>query len=252
MASITSDKAKLLGVLKKEIENADGKIAILAGHFALIHDKGSGKLVPGIFQELGDMAQKEATMAHPYMGHFPSETWKLGVLLGKHASEMEKDAAFVILVNDWQWVEKVGFGEDNPYRQEFYQKSELPELFQSELRGASLNEEMVLPFRMKDGRVNNRFFLSEQRLRSQFGNYYSNTCDLENQCAREFIPLLLQLHKEEIKLLISFIPRTCMTPINSGSQAAKEIFGVEMRIVNVFVNGTFQNDFWEATEIHSF
>jgi hypothetical protein len=252
MLRIIKNKAELSAILKKEIDQSKGKVGILAGHFALMHKGRRGELIPAISQELKDEVQAEAVMNHPYIGHFPIETWKLGVSLGKHARENGIELGFIILVNDWQWVDKAGFGENNPHREEFYSKAELPLSFTLELKNVGLNEEMVLPFRTKDGRINNKFFFSEQKLRNQFDNYYADTCDVENQCAREFIPLLLQLRQEGIKVLINFIPKTCMAPINDASEKTIELFGADMRIVNVFVSGVFKNDFWEAAEVHSF
>ncbi len=244
---IAKSKNELFNELTKEIDKADGLITIQAGHFALIEEK--NKLVPAVFEDIKNKEKKEAIKNHPYMGYFPLETWKLGVSLAKYAIEKSKKVKLVILVNDWQWTPKVGFGEENKIRNDFYKNPKLPQSFEKELNKNNLNQKIILPLKNKDGKINNKLFFSEQRLRNQFSNYYSASCDLNNQCAQEYIPLILQLEKENTDLFISFIPQTCMNPINVGSVKSKESYNVDFKIINIFASGISKDNFWKKISV---
>lgn len=243
-------RADLLKILSKEIDKNKGLIIIQAGHFALIPNNDT--LVPAIFQDAGDKKLKQDIKSHIYMGAFPLNTWRMGVKLASYCQKKNKKSKLMILVNDWQWVPKVNFGAENKLRDIFYKSSQLPRSYKRELDKNNFFEKNIIPFKNKDGKINNDLFFSEQKLRNQFGNYYSSQCPLDNSCAQEYIPLLLQLSKEKVKLLISFIPRTCMLPINSGSAKAKESYGLDMKIINIFTNGTYKHDFWENVDISIF
>lgn len=235
--------------LEREIENASGDIILMAGHFALVFDDKKGKLVPGVFQDIDDKKKKKSVKENPYMGYFPLETWKMGIRLAAFAKEKGKNVKVAILANDWQWIPKAEFGEKNTLRDDFYKNSEFPKSFKKELEKNGLDESVMLPFKTQDGKINNKLFFSEQRLRKRFVNYLAAKCDLNNQCAQEYVPFLNQLEKEKVNLLVSFIPKTCMSSIKEGTRRSKEDFGVKIKVVNVFTEGIFEKSFWEDAEI---
>jgi len=244
---LVKNRGDLLKVLSKEIDKNKGLTVIQAGHFALIPDNDA--LIPAIFQDVKNNKLKHDIKSHIYMGSFPLNTWKAGLVLASYCRKNNKKSKLVILVNDWQWVPKANFGGENKLREIFYQSSQLPRSYKKELDKNDISEKNIIPFKNKNGKINNNLFFSEQKLRNQFGNYYSPQCSLDNSCAQEYIPLLLQLSKEKVKLFISFIPRTCMLPINGGSTKAKESYDLDMKIINVFANGTYKHDFWENVDI---
>ncbi|NQV00180.1 MAG: hypothetical protein HQ538_05560 [Parcubacteria group bacterium] len=244
---ITESKNELFKMLSQEIDRVEGLVTIQAGHFALIEE--DKKLVPAVLEDINNKGKKEAIKSHPYMGNFPLKTWQLGVSLAQYAISKSKKVRLVILVNDWQWVPKVGFGEKNRIRNEFYKSPQLPVSFEKELNENGLNSDIILPLKNKDGKINNKYFFSEQKLRNQFKNHYSAACDLENQCAREYIPLILQLQEEKTKLVISFIPKTCMNPINIGSRKSKKDYDVDFKIINIFANGIYRYNFFENINV---
>jgi len=243
-------KKELFTLLTKELNSFKEPVAIQAGHFALIEK--NRELLPTIFQDIKDKELKNSVKSHLYMGHFPLDTWKMGVGLAKYGLSKKKIMKLLILVNDWQWVPKVDFGADNTLRDSFYKLAKLPLAYQKILKDNNISENIILPLNNKNGKVNNKLFFSESKLRNQFDNYYAASCDLENSCAQEYVPLLLQLSKEGIKLLISFIPITCKLPINMGSLKAKQSLGVDMKIINIFASGIFKNNFWENIEVDIF
>lgn len=246
----TKSKEELLNFLKKEIDNTDGLIVIQAGHFALVHDEKNDKSIPGIFGDIEDEEQRNIVKSQPYMGYFPIETLKMGIELIKYARGNKKKAKLAIAINDWQWVKKVGSGEINKYREEYYQNSILPESYIKELESNGLGAEIILPSKTHEGEIFNDLFFSETRLRKRFNNYFSKTCSLDNECAKEYIPLLNELNDQGIKLFISFIPETCIEPIISGSKKSKEIYNMHsLKIINIFPNGIFKDNFWEDIEI---
>ena len=50
----TKTKKELEQILKSEIDKINGNICILAGHFALIHDKNTNEAIPAIFEDIKD------------------------------------------------------------------------------------------------------------------------------------------------------------------------------------------------------
>ncbi|MEX0649962.1 MAG: hypothetical protein WD200_03105 [Candidatus Andersenbacteria bacterium] len=247
---ITKSQDELKSLLKDEIAQAEGLIAIQAGHFALVHEENDNEVIPAIFQDIQNDEQRESIKQHPYMGHFPLESWKIGVELAKYALGINKSAKFILMVNDWQWVKKVEHGESNPHREAFYKNAQLPPSFVEVLATSGLSDELILPFKNQDGTISNKYFHSEMRLRKRYTRQYAVTCPLNNQCAQEYVPMLNYLNEEKVKLFLSFVPETCTEAIKAGSDTAKAAYALsDMRIVNMFANGIFKNNFWENINV---
>lgn len=246
----TKSKEELLNLLKKEIDNTDGLIVIQAGHFALVHDEKNDKSIPGIFADIEDEEQRNAVKSQPYMGHFPIETLKMGIELVKYAKDNGKDAKIAIFVNDWQWIKKVESGKKNKYREEYYQNPKLPESYIKELKANNLDESIILPSKTGDEETSNKLYFSETRLRKRFLSLFSKTCNLENECAREYVPFLDYLSNNGTRLFLSFVPETCSKAIIAGSKKSKKIYDMHsLKIINLFANGIFKDNFWEDIEI---
>lgn len=248
---IIKTKAELDKFLKKEIDaNKEGLVCFQSGHFPLIHDEKNNVSVPAIFEEIEDEDQKNAVKNHPYMGYFPLATWKEGVSLLKYGIEKNKNCKQIILVNDWQWVKKAEDGQENLQKEKFYKEEKLPKLYFEELKNNGLGVNIFLPFRNEEGNIQNKFFFSEQRLRNRYKRYYATTCPLNNQCAQEYLPLLLRLEDEGVKLFISFCPRTCILPVNAATESfIREYNSGRMKIINIFTDGIFNKNFWENSDI---
>ncbi len=246
---LTKSETELLKILKKEINDANGSVCIQAGHFALINDTKSENVFPAIFEDIKDKKIKNAVKTHPYMGYLPLITWELGISLVKYGKETKKDVKILIIVNDWQWIKRAEKSEKNIYRDMFYEKAELPRSYKKELEKNGLTEEIILPFKDKNGGVVNRLFFSETKLRKQFERYYKATCPVSHGCAQEYVPMLSRLEKENIKTFISFVPRTCQIAVNEGSVNFKKSYKSGMRTVNIFVDGIFKKNFWEKVEV---
>ncbi len=235
--------------LRKLIEDSHQPIAIQCGHFALNYDEKLQRLLPGIFQDISDLEKRALIQAHPYMGHFPLETWKMGVELAVYAKKLNKKCSLILLVNDWQWVPKAESGEENPLRSHFYASPKLPPSYLQELTKSDLTTDCILPFKYADEKLSNPYFFSETKLRKQFANHYSGTCELNNQCAQEYVPLVLQLQRDGVGLLISFVPSTCMNAIEGGTEKCLHELRVPIKIANIYANGIFHTDFWEQIEL---
>ena len=254
----TKTKKELENILKNEIDSVEldtffwggGIIGIQCGHFPLIHDEKEDKAIPAIFEDIEDEEQKNAVKLHPYMGYFPLTTWKFGVSLVKYAKERDKNPKIIILVNDWQWVKKVEDGQENPYKEKFYKQEILPVSYFKELKKNKIGIDLIMPFKNQEGNIQNKFFFSEQRLRNRYKRYYAATCPLNNKCAHEYLPLLIQLEKEGVKLFISFAPRTCFLPVNAATESFKKSpEGNKMKVINIFADGIFKNIFWEKVDV---
>lgn len=242
---------KTLSELLRIVDSSTLPIAIQCGHFALNYDEKSHRLFPGIYQDVLDPEKRELIRTHPYMADFPLETWKIGIALAAHAKQKGKSVSLVLLVNDWQWVPRVESGTENPLRKQFYLQPEIPPSYLTELEKNGLTTDIISPFKYADETSSNAYFLSETQLRSRFASHYSASCELNNQCAQEYVPLVLQLQKEGAGLFVSFVPRTCMNAVEAGTEKCRSDFGVSMKIVNIYANGIFKDHFWEQTELTS-
>jgi hypothetical protein len=231
------------------IDEAVLPVRIQCGHFALNFDETEGRLFPGIYQDVADSEKRTLIQTHPYMGSFPFETWSMGVELAAYAKKTGKQVALVLLVNDWQWVPKAKPGEENQLRKNFYAHSPLPPSYLQELRKHGLSADVIAPFKYSDETSSHPYFFSETQLRNRFASQYSATCELNNQCAQEYVPLVLQLQKEGTGLFISFVPKTCLAAVETGTEKCRNDFGVPMKIVNLYANGIFKQDFWEQIDL---
>lgn len=242
---------KIFNKLTKEIDKTKGLIVIQAGHFSLIQDKNSKKLIPAIFQEIKNKEIKETVKNHPYMGYFPLETWKFGIKLAKYTLKKGKQVKIAIIVNDWQWVPKSEEGKENKLRKDFYKNQKLPKIYKEELKKNKLNEKIFLPMKT-NSKISHPFFFSEKKLRNLYTRKYSKKVNLEgNLCAQEYMPFLKQLKEENIDLLISFIPKTCQIAIETGSRETKDKIKLKMKIINIFSEGIFKKNFWEKTKVET-
>lgn len=246
-----TNHTETLSELSRIIDDSTLPIAIQCGHFALNYDEKDHRLFPGIYQDVSDPEKRELIRTHPYMADFPLETWRMGIALAAYAKQKGKSVSLVVLVNDWQWVPKVESGTENPLRKSFYLQPELPPSYVAELQNCGLTVDIILPFKYANESSSNPYFFSETQLRSRFASHYSASCELNNQCAQEYVPLVLQLQKEGVGLFISFVPRTCMNAVEMGTEKCRTDFGVSMKIVNIYANGIFKDAFWEQTELTS-
>lgn len=237
-----SMKEKIKANLQTHVQNTEGLIGIQAGHFALIHGENK-ELIPLITKEI------KGKYAHHHMAKFALETWKLGVELAKYALEQGKKVKLIVLVNDWQFVKKAKFGEENEYRKSFYQTYQIPKVYLKELQKYGLDEKWILSFKTQNGKINHSYLFSEMKLRSRYKNYYKKQCSLEHGCAQEFLPLIHEGHQQGMRLFYNFIPFSCELPVTVGTQQAKNIINEEtLKIINVFCSGNTA-DFWERYHI---
>jgi len=242
-----------LGSILKEVNH--NKVAIMAGHFALVADKKNKALIPAIHQEIVDKGLAEEIKGHPYMGDFPFQTWTAGVSLLKSLLIGNKEVKLSILTNDWQWVPAVESGQENDMRQSFFKNEVLPNKFSEILDNENLlAEKVMIPFKSNDGKKTiSPYFFSENGLRQRYKNHFKSICDLgANKCAQEFVPFLSLLAKEGYDTVISFVPRSCYGAIEEGSQAALTQAKLPLNIINIYTDGIYQKDFWEDTDISVF
>lgn len=244
-------KDSLKKFLEKEISACKGLVIIQAGHFALVFSEDKKQLVPGIYQDVFNKEQKEAIKLHPYMGDFPLKTWEIGVELLDFARKNKKEFGMVIIVNDWQWVQTTEKGKANTLRADFYKNADLPESYKNVLAKYSFDSKVILPMKREDEIIQKLFF-SEKKLRNLFSRKLAKICELgEHKCAQEYVPLLNQIIKQNAKLFISFVPRTCMIPINTGSEEIKNKLKSDIKIINIFASG-ISKDFFKDIQISIF
>lgn len=224
------------------------KMCIQAGHFAIIHDKESGKTVPAVWEDLQG-SLRETVLGHPYMGIFPGETWKVACKV----IEKMPTTRVTLLVNDWQFVRKSADEQENIYRRQFYESSDtIPIFFSDELKkiGRNYSDIQVKPERYASRK--NSLYFSEVKLRDQFSKKLKTRCSLAHGCAQEYLPFLLHLHGLGFKTVVNFIPITCMGPILESTRVAQNDYQMDsVDIVNIFANGADSpSGFWLNAQVY--
>lgn len=237
--------------LEKEILSCKGLVIVQAGHFALVFSKDKKQLIQGIYQDASSREQKEAIKLHPYMGDFPLKTWEIGVELLNFARKNKKKFGMAIIVNDWQWVQTAEKKEATTLRTNFYKNTDLPESYKDVLVKYGFDSKIILPMK-RENEIIHKLFFSEKKLRNLFSRKWAKLCELgENKCAQEYVPLLNQIIKQNAKLFISFVPKTCMIPINAGSEEIKKKLKSDIKIINIFASG-ISKDFFRDIQISIF
>jgi len=236
---------------KQEIDKSMGPIVIQAGHFALIPNESSRHLIPGVFNDIKNAQLQESVKFQPYMGYFPIESWKAGIELLAYAKAKNKTVHILLIINDWQWVPSVTSGQENPLRDEFYKKCKLPVSFEQILSDNKCSVDDIMPMRGNKDNTYHSLYFSEVKLRKLYQRRgYDKLCKLgSNLCAREYVPLLMELTKQNTELFISFVPKTCQEPISRGTKETKEKMNIAIRILNIFTHGISEESFWDNIEI---
>jgi len=218
---------------------------ILGGHFALVNDpQNPSTLIPGIFQDCENTETKQWMKDHPYMSHFPVETFDVSLdLLIEH-----QHSKFLMLVNDWQHVTDTKLLKKE-LRANYYAKNTLPKLFEAMIvnKGLSTADRILYP--LKEDLVQKSIFWSEVRLRNKFSTRsVYKSCPLKNGCAQEFSPLLDSCEERRVDKMLAFIPATCAYPIMDAVNEFKKARFGKMDIMTIFISNSLSlENFWDAT-----
>ncbi len=279
----------LMSFVDEKIAHEDKrKITIIcAGHFIIMPNKHGNELIPAIFDEIKDENYESTQSA---IGIFPQYTWKIGCAILKRLKDLNQDGKLSLLVNDWQLVpfdKNRNSEQPNSYRSNFYKEfTELPTLYKKEfeLNNFDFKKDM---FKTEEG----AFYLREVGLRDRFirkiksyfktkqsvsigacslnlvenGNVLLNrknkpsfnlTRNWQAGCVGGIAQMLidvginLQGNYDQINF-INLIPRSCIQPVNTGSEYAIEYLKenasqVNFDILNIFFNG------FGPTEVYDF
>lgn len=162
------------------------QVGIVAGHFMLMYDDETNRLVPMVHQDATNPKVKE--LSHKMAGDFPLRTFKLGVNLVKHYQSKEIASKLALIVNDhifrtdgWSLQNLKDKNRAGDLRHDFYrQKYPLPKSFFAELRSTGLQTDALLDNNNAartpvDILPKNTRLFSEQALR----NYFDQNTRLE-------------------------------------------------------------------------
>lgn len=220
----------------------ESKLAVLAGHYALFHDDSSKKLVPGIYSELPDGALKQNLRVNPYAGVFAQETLYFG-------RDLLKAATFgqvLCLANDLRWVRK-----QEASRLEYFRNGELPDLFTSALSKLAPLNEIMVPVPLYLQVEGNKYIWSEQQLMQSYDSPEFSSCSVDNGCAQEFLPLLLELEKIGYRDFVALIPPSCKAPTIDATQEAKRKLELRLNIYTLYLYNTLEpKNFWDEVEVY--
>lgn len=235
----------VIEALVSSLLEIDGPIVVMAGHFALVHDR-SGSLVPGIPEEIEDEELRRFVSSHHYMGRFPSKTWNAGVEIVRQLRVVGCDAKLLILVNDWQHVRPAPDGRRNEARDAFFAKAEIPNSFRRALLEAGLSDSVLLA----DERDGKRcVFWSESVLRKRYKKRFRRRMSvIKSACAQETVPLVIRLDELGYAAFAALIPGSCQIPVLDGVERSEDLFEVKIRIIAVFP-GAGDEKFWANTWI---
>lgn len=221
----------------------DGPIAVMAGHFSLVHHRQTGELVPGVVEDIADEATRHFVANHHYMGAFPAETWRAGIEVVRRLRSKDRDAKLLVLVNDWQHVESATSGQRNADRDVFFANPILPPTLRSKLTANELNDSDLITD-VRDGKP--CIFWCESRLRSRYHRHMKLKVPVESSCAQEWVPLIAKLDELGYGGFAAFIPGVCHVPIVGGTERANEYLDLTVKSIIVSPMGDAQN-IWSDT-----
>jgi len=192
-------------VLLKTI-NSSNEILIQLGHFSLLYNQ-FGELIPAIKEEIADEGLKKFVDDSNYMNDFPVKTFDAGIIIASKLRDNRKKIKFSFIVNDWQWINK-GIYSFPTDKRAFYEKQQLPLLFEKSLKEKSFSEKDILRINhyVKDG-----IYFSEHKLQKNGKKEFLKICSPAS-CSIEYLPFL-KIGLQEMDTLISFIPMSCKIPV---------------------------------------
>lgn len=230
----------VIAAIVARLLKATGPIAVMAGHFSLVHHRKTGQLVPGIADDIDDEATRSFVAQHHYMGNFPVETWRVGIEIVRRLRAAGRDSKLLILVNDWQHVESASSGQRNFDRDAFFERPTLPPALRSGLVANSFTDSDLITD-IRDGKT--CIFWCESRLRSRYRRHMKLRVPVESSCAQEWVPLLVRIEELGYGGFAAFVPGVCHVPIVGGTERANEYLDLAMQSVIVSPMGGAE-DIW--------
>lgn len=225
----------------------NGPIAIMAGHFSLVHHRKTGMLVPGIVEDIDDEETRSFVALHHYMGNFPVETWRVGIEIVRRLCAAGRDAKLLILVNDWQHVNPAPNGQRSLERDAYFANSVMPPVLRQLLADASFGDNALVPD-VRDGKP--CIFWCESRLRARYNRHLRVRVPIDSPCAQEWVPMLARLEELGFGGFAAFVPSVCHIPIVGGTERANEHLDLTMKSVIVSPRGGAEN-IWSDVLVES-
>ncbi len=235
----------VIDMLVARLLGTEGPIAVMAGHFALVHHRKTGHLVPGIAEDIDDEETRKFVEGHPYMGNFPVETWRVGIETVQRLHVAGRDARLLVLVNDWQHVQPAQSGWRSAGRDAYFTEAVMPFALRRTLTEANLDAGALLSD-VRDGVP--CIFWSESRLRGRYARHLRRRVPVESACAQEWVPVLARLEELGYGSVAAFVPGTCHIPIVGGTERATEHLKLAITSIIVSPMGDAQ-DIWVNTLI---
>lgn len=222
-----------------------GPIAVMAGHFALVHHRKTGLLVSGVAEDIDDEETRKLVEGHPYMGNFPLETWRAGIQTVQRLHAAGRDAKLLVLVNDWQHVQPAKSGQRSAERDAYFAGAVIPPALHRALVEAGLDDDVLLSD-VRDGVP--CILWSESRLRGRYARRLRHRVPVESACAQEWVPVLVRLESLGYGSVAAFVPGTCHVPIVGGTERATERLELAISCTVVSPMGDAR-DIWATTLI---
>ncbi len=253
LTTIISNYEQLRNLVQKFI-TPDCACVVHAGHFILLRDRATGKIVPSL-QSMMQQFGFPQDLCHD-IGVFPLATWRLGLRLVRDTAA--KSHSMFVIVNDWQWLK--GYVEE---RKGFYGNCPaLPEEYREAMAREGVPESVL--FVSRKGSTHGPYF-SEVELRSRFRRSarklkrHITAGDLEYiveqtgvfcggaNCTAEVAQLMQDITARVGGGAVRFInlyPLTCKGHVNQGTRMGLKLFELtDMRVLNIgFPNLWLEND----------
>ena len=233
---------KIINKFKKK----DSALIIHAGHFLLLYDKQSDKIVPGIYSNMKKANYSEQLCEE--MGLFPILTWEIAVkILNKFHVTNKR---LLVIVNDWQYLKHL-----KNRRYEFYNLfPKLPDEYSKLLKNAGLKDSVILA---PPDKANTGKYYSEIYLRNKFQwsikkigkkiNLRKPSFKLEEtgtfcgrpNCTAEVAQLVADAasaYDHSDVSFVNFYPLTCKNFVEEGTKLAYKLFGLKkLNVLNIGV-----------------
>jgi hypothetical protein len=222
--------------------SAEGNVAVMAGHFALVQRLTADRLSIEVVPNIGH--------ADNNMSIFPIETWRVGIEIARCLRAAGRTASLLVLVNDWQHLPAARDGQRNTFRDAFFAKAELPAILKRMLEESGLGKEALITY-SRDGKP--RPLWAESKLRGFYHRHLKGKgrlSPIDSPCAQEWVPLLVHLSELGYSNLIAFVPNACTAPVLKATEIADTELELDLRTVNIFPSGE-EEQFWSNTRIEN-
>jgi hypothetical protein len=257
-------------LLAQHLRPEHGPLLIQCGHFSLMYDRRTSKLVPAVPSELVESIEPKGVDVSVAGGIFPSFTWDLGNSIAHALQGAGFFCSLTTVVNDWQLVKGVPPAIAARLRRDFYDNTIFPlASYSRETDGNTHHVGFMSEYSLRR-RLERRVkrLVSTQSIKRLFWRDRGNgspgsLClngdngeqlilrDGRSDCAGEISELIFIANGLGYPTLINIYPIGCLEPVHQGALLAFELEKVALQSSIVIQIGLSSSGETSAEELLS-